>query len=162
MNRATAWARTQVRRLLSESTSPARLGVAVGVGVFFACTPFYGLHLWLALLVAWPLRLNKVAVAIGTQFSLPPMIPFIVFASAWIGEWLLHGRPLSLTREQLRSANIKELAAQIGMAWTVGGLVLGLVAGTIIGALVAVIAARRARRVSRTEVPTHPSAAATD
>lgn len=162
MNRLTAWARPQAQRLLSENTSPVRLGVAVGVGVFFACTPFYGLHLWLALLVAWPLRLNKVAVAIGTQFSLPPMIPFIVFASAWIGEWLLHGRSLSLTREQLRSADVGELATQLGVAWTVGGLVLGLVAGTVIGAIVAVIAARRARRVSQSEAPPHPCGAAID
>ena len=154
--------RTQARRLLSENTSPVRLGIAIGVGVFFACTPFYGFQLWLALLIAWPLRLNKVAVAIGTQFSIPPMIPFIVFASASIGEWFVHGRSLSLTREQLRTANLKELAAQIGVAWTVGGLVLGVVVGTIIGALVAVIAARKARRVSRTEAPTHPSGPAID
>ena len=146
MNRVNSWLRTQSQRLLSENTSPVRLGVAVGVGVFFACTPFYGFQLWLALGVAWVCRLNKVAVAIGTQFSIPPMIPFIVFASAWIGEWLVHGRALSITRDQLRATNVKDLAAQIGLAWTVGGLVLGLVCGTLIGATVAVIAARRARK----------------
>lgn len=150
MNRFLAWMRAQGRRLLSENTSPVRLGVAVGVGVFFACTPFYGFQLWLALGVAWLCRLNKVAVAIGTQFSIPPMIPFIVFASAWIGGWLVHGRPLSISRDHLRSTNVKELAAQIGLAWTVGGLVVGLVCGTIIGAIVAIIAARRAPKVSQT------------
>lgn len=161
-HRYTAWARAQVRRLLSENTTPVRLGVAVGVGVLFACTPFYGFQLWLALLVAWPLRLNKVAVAIGTQFSIPPMIPFIVVASAWTGEWLVHGRALSLSLEQLRTANVKELAAQIGVAWTVGGLVVGLVAGTIVGAVVAIIAARRARRVLPIAGPVHPSDRASD
>ena len=127
------------------------------MGVLFACTPFYGFQVWLALLVAWPLRLNKVAVAIGTQFSVPPMIPFIVFASAWTGEWLVHGRALSFTREQLRAADVKEVVAQIGVAWTVGGLVVGLVAGTIIGSTGAIIASRRARRALRIASPVHPS-----
>ncbi|MEP6832154.1 MAG: DUF2062 domain-containing protein [Gemmatimonas sp.] len=162
MNRAGTWIRTHGRRLLSENTSPVRLGVAVGVGVFFACTPFYGVQLWLALGVAWLCRLNKVAVAVGTQFSVPPMIPFIVFASAWIGEWLVHGRALSITRDQLRSTNVKDLAAQIGLAWTVGGVVVGIAAGTTIGAIVAIIAARRVRRASLNEDPWNPSGPAID
>lgn len=132
------------------------------MGVLFACTPFYGFQLWLALLVAWPLRLNKVAVAIGTQFSVPPMIPFIVLASAWTGEWLVHGRALSISREQLRTSNVKELAAQIGVAWTVGGLVVGLVSGTIIGTAVAIIAARRGRRALPIANRVHPSDPASD
>ena len=151
-----------MRRLLSENTSPVRLGVAVGVGVLFACTPFYGFQLWLALLVAWPLRLNKVAVAIGTQFSIPPMIPFIVLASAWTGEWLVHGHALSVSREQLRTTPVSELALQIGVAWTVGGVVVGLVAGTVIGAVVATIARRRARTELPIANPVHPSDPAND
>jgi uncharacterized protein (DUF2062 family) len=162
MQRLHRWIRTQAERLMAEGTSPTRLGVAVGVGVFFACTPFYGFQLWIALAVAWVLRLNKVAVAIGTQFSIPPLIPFIVFASAWTGERLLYGRSLTLSFDQLRGRDLRTLAAEFGLSWTVGGAVVGLVAGTVIGAIVAMVAARRARRASPTEVPATPSAATSD
>ena len=147
MSSATAWMRATANRLLSENASPVRLGVAVGVGVLFACTPFYGFQLWLALAAAWTLRLNKVAVAIGTQFSFPPMIPFIVLASVWTGELLTHGRPPSLHRSQFAGLGPRALLAEFGVPWVIGGLVVGAVAGAIIGTVVAVIAARRARKV---------------
>ncbi|MGV3708140.1 MAG: DUF2062 domain-containing protein [Gemmatimonas sp.] len=162
MNRLHQWIRTHTERLMAEGTSPVRLGVAVGIGVFFACTPFYGFQLWLALAVAWIFRLNKVAVVIGTQFSLPPLIPFIVFASAWTGERLLHGRSLALSLNQLRDRELTTLAREFGLAWTVGGAVVGLVAGTLIGSVVAIVAARRARTASPNEAPAPASAAATD
>lgn len=157
MTAASTWLRTTARRLLHENTSPAGLGVATGVGVLFACTPFFGFQLVIALAIAWLLKLNKVAVAIGTQFSIPPMIPFIVFASAWTGEWIVHRRAFSLNFAQLRSATIPELAAQIGMAWLVGGVVVGLISGSIVGTLVFMVARRRALRASPSEVPTHPT-----
>lgn len=145
MSSATAWMRTIVSRLLSENASPTRLGVAVGVGVLFACTPFYGFQLWLGLGAAWLLRLNKVAVAIGTQFSFPPLIPFIVLGSVWIGELLVHGRAPSLSRAQFQGMGARDLLTQFGVPWVIGGLVVGAVAGTIIGSAVTVIAARKAR-----------------
>lgn len=125
--------------------------------MLFACTPFYGFQLWLALAVAWILRLNKVAAAIGTQFSFPPFIPFIVLASVWIGELLVHGRMPSLNRSQFQSTSARELLTQFGAAWVVGGLVVGAVAGAVIGAAVTVIAARRARRVLPSEGLRSPS-----
>jgi uncharacterized protein (DUF2062 family) len=158
---AVRWMHDVVHRLLSENTSPARLGIAVGVGVLFACTPFYGFQLWLALGVAWLFRLNKVAVAIGTQFSIPPMIPFIVLASVWIGELLVHGRSPSLSRAQFQSVGARELLTQFGAAWVVGGLVVGAIAGTLIGAVVTLIAARRVRRGSPSEGLGPPSDPAT-
>ncbi|MEO7362866.1 MAG: DUF2062 domain-containing protein, partial [Gemmatimonadaceae bacterium] len=103
-------------------------------------------QLWLALLAAWLLKLNKVAVAIGTQFSVPPMIPFIVLASVWIGQLLVHGRAPSLDRSQFAGLGAREMLAQFGVPWVIGGLVVGAVAGTILGSIVAVIAARKARK----------------
>lgn len=150
------------RRLLSEHTNPSQLGIAVGVGVFFACTPFYGFQLWLALGFAWLFRLNKVAAAAGTQFSIPPLIPFIVFASACVGERVVHGRSLSVSRAQFEGLEPQEIIARLGVAWLVGGALVGLVAGTIVGTLVALIAARRARKGLPTEAPAPPFDAAGD
>ena len=162
MTRLTHWLRTTAERLLTENTSPARLGVAVGVGVLFACTPFYGFQLILALAFAWPFRLNRLAVAAGTQFSFPPLIPFIVFASAWIGEWMVHGRAFRFSLDELRAASIGEIAAQIGLAWLVGGLVVGLAAGSVVGGIVFLIARRRARSMSPSAIPSPPTGQARD
>lgn len=157
MNAAINRLRAIGHRLLHENASPAGLGVATGVGVLFACTPFFGFQLAIALVVAWLLKLNKVAVAVGTQFSIPPMIPFIVFASAWTGEWIVHRRAFSLDLAELRSTSIADLAAHIGMAWLVGGTVVGLVCGSIVGTLVYVVAKRRVLTASPSEVPSLPS-----
>ena len=131
-----------LRRLAAQDSSPKRLGVAVGLGVLFACTPFFGLQLILALIVAWPLRLNKLAVAIGTQLSLPPLIPVIGFVSVNIGELILRQRAVSLTLTQIGSTPASAILEQIGLAWTVGGIVVGLLAGSIIGGTVSVVAMR--------------------
>ena len=134
--------RAQVHDLGVARTTPAQLGAAVGLGVLFACTPFYGLQLVLALTVAVPLRLNKIAVALGTQFSIPPMIPLIVFAGANMGELLLHQRMLPMRMAELRAIPVGELATRIGLAWTVGGFVLGAVLGVLVGGAVAFTVAR--------------------
>lgn len=157
MINATTRLRQIANRLLHENASPSGLGIAVGVGVLFACTPFFGFQLWIALGVAWMFRLNKVAVAVGTQFSLPPLIPFIVFASAWIGEWIVHRRRFTLSIAELRGASATEIATRIGAAWLVGGLVLGAICGVVVGLIVYAVAKRRAQTASPSEGPAHPS-----
>lgn len=125
--------------------------------MLFACTPFFGFQLFIALGVAWLLKLNKVAVAVGTQFSIPPMIPLIVFASAWVGEWIVHRRAFSLSLAELRTTSIPELAGQIGMAWLVGGTVVGLVCGSVVRTAVYIVAKRRALKASLSAAPVLPS-----
>jgi uncharacterized protein (DUF2062 family) len=132
--------------MITAESSPARLGIAVGVGVWVSCSPFFGLHLLIALAIAWPLRLNKLAVAIGTQFSLPPLIPFVAIASANVGELILHGRLLPMGLDALRAVPPAVLIRQIGLAWLVGGCVVGALAGAAVGALVAVFATRYRNR----------------
>ena len=141
-----AWhrARAGLHVLVVSDVRPERLGAAVGLGVLFGCTPFFGAQFMLALLVAVPLRLNKLAVLLGTQISIPPLAPFIVFAGANLGELILHRRLLPLTLGEIRATPVAQLAERFLIAWTVGGVALGLLLGAIIGAAVA-IGARRYR-----------------
>jgi uncharacterized protein (DUF2062 family) len=130
--------RTGLHLLIVSDVRPARLGAAVALGVLFGCSPFFGLQFVLALMIAVPLRLNKLAVAIGTQVSTPPFTPFIIFAGANLGELILHHRLLPLTVSAIRAMPPKELAERFLLAWTVGGLTLGVLLGAVIGATVAV------------------------
>jgi uncharacterized protein (DUF2062 family) len=152
--RRSAWQRLRagIHLLVMSDARPEQLGAAIGLGVLFGCSPFFGFQFVLALLIAVPLRLNKLAVAIGTQISTPPLTPFIVFAGANLGELMLHHRLLPLTLSGIRAMPPKQLAEQFLLAWTVGGLTLGVLLGAIAGAMVAgAVRGYRARRVRRAE-----------
>jgi uncharacterized protein (DUF2062 family) len=149
-----AWHRLRagLHMLVVSDVRPGQLGAAVGLGVLFGCSPFFGFQFILALAIAVPLRLNKLAVAIGTQVSTPPLTPFIVFAGANLGELMLHRRLLPLTLSEIRAMPAKQLAEQFLLAWTVGGLTLGVLLGAIAGAGVAGGVRRyRARQFRRAE-----------
>jgi uncharacterized protein (DUF2062 family) len=149
-----AWHRMRagLHLLVVSDVRPSRLGAAVSLGVLFGCSPFFGLQFVLALLIAVPLRLNKLAVAIGTQISTPPLTPFIVFAGANLGELILHQRLLPLTITAIRAMPARRLAEQFLLAWTVGGLTLGVLLGAIVGGAVTLgVRGYRSRWTARAE-----------
>ncbi|WP_018345144.1 DUF2062 domain-containing protein [Cytophaga aurantiaca] len=63
--------------------------LSMGFGVFMGITPFWGYQIWLALGLAHVLKLNKVIVAIFSNISIPPLIPFIIYGSYYAGAKLL-------------------------------------------------------------------------
>jgi uncharacterized protein (DUF2062 family) len=62
-------------------------GFAIGIGV--AITPFVGLHLAIAVLIAWILRASPLAAAIGTLAANPWTIPLIMIAIYKLGARML-------------------------------------------------------------------------
>lgn len=127
--------RARLNELSGAHETPRRLGLAVGVGVLCGCSPFLGFQTLIALAAAFLFRLNKLAVLIGLQISVPPITPVVVLAGLELGELLLHGKSISLTLTQLRAMGGKELMARFFVDLTVGGLTLGLVCGAILGAV---------------------------
>ena len=125
--------REAIRRVLAEHASPAELGLSVALGVFLACTPFYGLQTILALGLAWLLRLNRVAAVLAAQASTPPLSPVLIFASVQLGEHLLSGHFFAMSLGTLRSQSIPQLARTFFTAWLLGGCVLGGVLGAVAG-----------------------------
>jgi predicted LPLAT superfamily acyltransferase/glycosyltransferase involved in cell wall biosynthesis len=78
-----------VLTLLKSRRSPAQLAAAAGVGVMIGCTPFYGLHTLIVAGVSFVLRLNGLAMFLGSQISIPPLAPLLIFGSIFIGgQWL--------------------------------------------------------------------------
>ncbi len=80
--RSTRYLAHRVARMPGTPSSIA-LGFACGVAVIF--TPFVGLHLVIALLVAWILRGSPLAAAIGTLASNPWTIPPILIGTYKLG-----------------------------------------------------------------------------
>lgn len=77
------------KRILRISATPHAVASGLAVGFFMACTPLFGLHIFLALIVAWFARANLGAAAIGTAFSNPITIPFIMGIDYVIGNYVL-------------------------------------------------------------------------
>lgn len=111
-------------RLAGESLdSPSRTASAAGLGVFFGIAPFWGFQLVLALLAATALKVNRVIAGAASNVSVPPMIPFIVYASLKTGGAVL-GRPtpaFSFGTAGLQA--VKSCAAQ----YVVGSVLLAFV-----------------------------------
>ena len=68
--------------LLHIDDTPERTAAAFALGVFFGFSPFLGLHTVLAVIAAFLLNLNRVAVLLGVYSNLPWIIgPYYAFAT---------------------------------------------------------------------------------
>lgn len=130
--------------LLHEHTAPSRLAAAVLVGCIVGCTPLFGFHILLCIALSFALRLNQLVVYGAANLSIPPLVPFIGFASVQLGERALHGRWLALARSDFRREQIKHLARLFFVDWMVGGAILGTTIGLVAGGITfAILRARR-------------------
>ena len=76
----------KIKQLKGTPNSVA-IGISCGIAVSF--TPFVGAHLVLAMLLAWILRGNAVAAALGTAFGNPWTFPFIWLSVLYTGRVFL-------------------------------------------------------------------------
>ncbi len=109
-----------LERLVREHMTPTQLAVATGVGVFVGSTPLFGLHALLGLALSVRLRLNKLAVFLGTNVSNPVSGPVVAFANIQVGCRLLTGRWLGETPEQWQEASLASLGNDALLYWLVG------------------------------------------
>jgi uncharacterized protein (DUF2062 family) len=71
--------------LLHVEDTPHRTALAFGVGVLIAFSPFLGIHMGIALVVAFLFRLNRVAILFGTYLNNPWTIAPIYLAGTSLG-----------------------------------------------------------------------------
>jgi predicted LPLAT superfamily acyltransferase len=72
--------------LIKEQSSPFKLSLAFGMGIFIGCTPFYGLHFLICAAFSFFFKLNFVGLFAGSQISLPPLVPILVPTAKYLGE----------------------------------------------------------------------------
>ena len=130
--------------LLAEHRAPGRVAAAILVGAVVGCTPLFGFHILVCLVAAWLLRLNKVIVYAAANLSIPPLVPFIGFASVQLGERIRNHHFLPANLALFRTEPARVLAGRFFWSWMVGGTVLGAALGTV-GGLTAYILLRRRR-----------------
>lgn len=79
--------------LIKSHRDPGQFARAVGLGVFIGCSPLFGFHTLLVLLFGFFLRMNVVAMLIGSLVSMPMFAPMLVITSIYIGRNYLGVQP---------------------------------------------------------------------
>ena len=105
-------------------------GFACGAAVSF--TPFIGFHFILAAVLAWVLRGNIIASAIGTAVGNPWTFPFIWAGIMWIGTWILGYERGQELPQELTFGAIFEQPGTVLLPMLVGGLPVSVVVWILI------------------------------
>ncbi len=134
-------ARSLWRAALREHASPREVGWSVGIGVFCGCTPFVGLHMWLALGLTTLFRLNRLWSFVGSRVSTSVMLYLLAFCEVTLGHRLREGAWVHIAPRDVL-AHGRELFGD----WLLGSLIVGVALGVVLG-LVAY--GLRARQLSR-------------
>lgn len=85
------WKRTieyMAHRLKRLPDTPHRIALGFACGVFVCFTPFFGLHIFLAIFLAYIIRGNILATLCGTFFGNPLTFPIIATVSYRFGLWI--------------------------------------------------------------------------
>src|SRR5690606_32795638 len=75
--------------LLHSDDSPLKKSLSVALGVLIGISPFWGFQTVTVLFLAWVFRLNKLIAFAFSNVSIPPLIPFVVYASLETGALVL-------------------------------------------------------------------------
>jgi len=154
---------SRVRRALAARLSavlrlddpPWRVALALAVGVFISCTPFYGLQTLLSLAVAAIFRLNKAVTVTGTWLNLPWFTPLVYGFALRIGAFVLpdlHGADVAeiaellLTASTLSTAEMIDLLGSLSLALLIGTAAVGTMAGLFTYVAAILLLRRRQRR----------------
>jgi uncharacterized protein (DUF2062 family) len=154
----------KLAELMSLDDPPWRIALGLAIGIFVSCTPFYGLHTLLAIVVATIVRVNRAVTVTGAWINLPWFAPFLYGVSLRLGEVVLTGErrppaervpwatlggllwpPYSWTYFTDTLAAYSDLLFAASKALLLGCLLVGLLAGTVTY-VIALAAIRELRR----------------
>ena len=117
--------------ILSVNDTPRVKALSIALGIFIGLSPFWGFHLALAIGLSMLFKLNKVIAFAFSNISIPPMIPFVLYASVWIGNKIhpAHVDILNLHKITLHSIKHNFWQYIIGsfVLATLGAIIAGLV-----------------------------------
>ncbi|UJW76630.1 DUF2062 domain-containing protein [Rhizobium sp. SL42] len=125
------------KRILRLTASPHAIAAGVAAGVISSWTPFMGLHIVLALAIAYLIAGNLAAAALGTAFGNPLTFP-LIWASTWeVGEVMLgrggpqQGAPLDL-HHLLHSLDLTHLWEPVLKPMLIGAIPLAAISAAVI------------------------------
>lgn len=115
--------------ILHSDDSVSKKSFSIALGVFIGIAPFWGFQTVIVLFLAALLRLNKVIAFAASNVSLPPMIPFIIYASLKIGGWFFPQHTSFNFDRSITFSGLQEHLAQ----YIAGSLILAAAMSVIFG-----------------------------
>lgn len=99
--------------------------LSIGFGVFMGIVPIWGFQLLIGIPIAIFFRMNKVLFIAAANISFPPMIPFILYASYWLGQLIVTGEVNHSLLDELTIDNMGQSVAP----FVIGAMSLATSAG---------------------------------
>lgn len=127
---------------------PQRVALAFAVGVWIAFFPILGIHTVLALGVALALRLNKVAVLVGTWVSNPWTLPPLMAGGTLVGCAVLGVSPAAIKAIEwggLSFSGYVDALWPLLLPYVIGNLLLGTLASVVSFHVIRALLLRRQR-----------------
>ena len=121
--------RDRLRELLKFNEPPHRLALAFALGTFIAFSPWIGLHIASAVVLAWLFRLNKVVVLTASLINNPwTIVPMYAFC-LWFGIEITGGseRVPAIDWKSLEFGDIFVVLKPYLLPYVVGTVVAGLI-----------------------------------
>jgi len=117
--------------LLANQDTPKKKSLSIALGLFIGISPLWGFQTIIVIFLALLFKLNKTIAFIFSNISIPPFIPFILYASSKIGQYLL-GIKLEYTMKEMTEnfEILKHLEAYI-----LGSFSLAIITAATIGVL---------------------------
>lgn len=117
------------KRLSGGELTAGRLAFSVALGLFIGCSPLFGFHAVIALGLAFVLRLDVLIAYLATNISVPPLIPFLLFAELQTGSFLMSGRFHALAFSDFAPQKAFELGTAVFVGFPVVGGAIALLGG---------------------------------
>jgi len=129
------WREALLHELLHPHQSDTRKSVSAGFGIFMGIIPIWGFQLIVAIFLSVILKLNKVLVVLFANISVPPMIPFIIYASYRAGAWWMPktARDISFSKSLSLSAIRYNFSQYNFSQYLLGSITLAVISGMAAG-----------------------------
>ena len=143
MNRSAAW-RVLAKiwhRVRGTRQSPARVALAVWLGLFIGCLPLYGLHFLLCCSMCLPFGLDLALCYLVANISNPFVAPFLVTLEVELGSLISTGQHAAFSLTRARQTGV------LGFLWqaVVGSVFVGSGLGALGSGIAYAVASGRQR-----------------
>lgn len=118
--------------LLQRNASNEVKALSLALGVFIGIIPVWGFQSFLSIFLAAIFKLNKVISFVGSNISIPPMIPFIVLGSLKVGSFFVgESGEILIDFNNISFQSIKNHLLQYVVGSTILAIFMALVVGCV-------------------------------
>ena len=122
----------RIKHILTLDNHPGHIAAGFAVGVFISFTPFFGLHMLIAIVAAFVFRLNKLTCITGSWVNTPMTVAPVLVVSYKLGRFLLGYSPQELhIKQELSWQYALKLLDKHGASLLLGTSIIGSIAAVL-------------------------------